>query len=97
MLRQAQRLQRKIEEKRKEVEGHEVTATSVGDKVKVTVTYAGKVARIEVDPEFAKSEGMELVTDGIAAAVNSGLDLAKAAMEAELSKVTGGVKVPGLT
>jgi DNA-binding protein YbaB len=68
----------------------------VGDKVKATVTLSGKVSRIEIDPEFLKSEGIELALDSACAAINSGLEQAEKAMEAELAKVTGGVKVPGM-
>lgn len=97
LMRQAARLQRKVEDRKKELADKEVVATSVGDKVKATVTYAGKVSRIEIDPEFLKSEGLELALDGVVAAVNSGLEQADKAMEAELEKVTGGVKIPGMT
>jgi len=97
LMRQAARLQRKVEDRKKELADKEIVATSVGDKVKATVTYAGKVARIEIDPEFLASEGLELALDGVVAAVNSGIEQADKAMEAELEKVTGGVKIPGMT
>ena len=61
------------------------------------MTYAGKLSKIEVDPEFLKSEGMDLALDGVCAAVNSGMEQAEKLMEAEVEKVTGGVKIPGLT
>jgi DNA-binding YbaB/EbfC family protein len=96
LMRQAARMQRKIEQIKKEVGDKEVTANAVGDKVKATVTYAGKVSRVEVDPEFLKSEGLELALDGVCAAINAGLEQAEKAMEAELAKVTGGVKIPGM-
>ena len=97
LMRQAARLQRKVEEQKKAVADKEIVASAVGDKVKATVTYAGKVSKIEIDPEFLKSEGLELALDGVVAALNSGLEQAEKAMEAELEKVTGGVKIPGLT
>ena len=73
LMRQAARIQRKVEEKKKEVGDKEIVATSVGDKVKVTVTYAGKLSKIDIDAEFLKSEGLELALDGVVAAVNTGL------------------------
>jgi DNA-binding protein YbaB len=97
LMRQAARLQRKVEERKKELADKEIVATSVGDKVKATVTYAGKLSKVEIDPEFLKSEGIDLALDGVVAAVNSGIEQADKAMEAELEKVTGGVKIPGLT
>jgi DNA-binding YbaB/EbfC family protein len=97
IMRQAARLQRKIEQAKKELGDKEVVATAVGDKVKATVTYAGKVSKVEIDPEFLKSEGLELVLDGVVAAVNAGLEQAEKAMDAEIEKLTGGAKIPGLT
>ncbi len=96
LMRQAARIQRRVEQTKKECENKEVVASSVGDKVKATVTYGGKVSKIEIDPEFLKSEGLELALDGVVAAVNAGIEQADKAMEAELEKVTGGVKIPGM-
>jgi DNA-binding YbaB/EbfC family protein len=96
LMRQAARVQRKIEEKKAEVADREVTATAVGDKVQVTATYARKISRITIDPEFLKTEGIELALDGACAAVNAALEAADKAMEAEVAKVTGGVKIPGV-
>lgn len=96
LMRQAARMQRKLEQVKKEVGDREVSAGAVGDKVKATVLLSGKVSRVEIDPEFLKSEGIELALDSACAAINSALELAEKQMEAELAKVTGGVKVPGM-
>jgi len=96
LMRQAARMQRKLEQVKKECADKEVSASAVGDKVKATVTLAGKVNRLEIDPEFLKSEGIELALDSACAAINTALDEAEKQMEAELAKVTGGVKIPGM-
>ena len=95
LMRQAARVQRKIEQTKKDLQDKEVVATAVGDKVKATVTYTRKVTRIEIDPEFLKSEGLELALDAVVAALNSAIEQADKAMEAEVEKITGGVKIPG--
>lgn len=97
LMRQAARMQRKIEQAKEAVKDKEIVAGAVGDKVKATVTYGRKVTRIEIDPEFLASEGLEMALDGACAAINSAIEQADKAMEAEVDKVTGGVKVPGLT
>ena len=97
LMRQAARMQRKIEQAKSELKDKEITATAVGDKVKATVTYARKVTRIEVDPEFLKAEGIDMALDGVCAALNSALEQADKAMEAEVEKITGGAKIPGLS
>lgn len=97
LVRQAARIQRKVEERRKEIGDKEIVATSVGDRIKATVTYEGRLTKVEIDPELLKEEGLELTLDGVIAAINAGLEQADKAMEAELEKITGGVKIPGLT
>ena len=96
LMRQAARLQRKVEQCKKDNADKEVTASAVGDKVKATASWAGKVTRIEIDPEFLKSEGIELALDGACAAINTALEQAEKAMETEVEKITGGVKIPGM-
>jgi DNA-binding YbaB/EbfC family protein len=96
LVRQAARMQRKIEETKTKHQDREVSATAAGDKVKAIVTYAGKVSKVEIDPEFLKSEGIDMALDGVCAAVNTALEQAHKAMDAELEKVTGGVKIPGM-
>src|SRR5688500_18650220 len=94
LMRQAARMQRKVEQTKKEFAEKEIVSTALGDKVKATVTYARKVARIEIDPDFLKSEGIDLALDGVVLALNSGLEQAEKAMEAEIEKITGGAKIP---
>ena len=96
LMRQAARMQRKIDKAKEDAKDKEVVAESLGGKVKATVTYGRKVTRVEIDPEFVKTEGLELALDGVVAALNGALEQADKAMEAELEKVTGGVKIPGV-
>ena len=96
LMRQAARLQRKVEDTKKANADKEVSATAVGDKVKATANYAGKLTRVEIDPEFLKEEGIELALDSVVLAVNSAIELANKAMEVEVDKITGGVKIPGM-
>ena len=43
-----------------------------------------------------RAKGDDFVLDGVCAAINQGIDQADKQMEAELEKVTGGVKIPGM-
>ncbi len=96
MLRQAQRMQRKIDDAKTRLKDTELTVEGLGGKVKVTVTLGRSVKRIEIDPETLKTEDKDLVLDGVCAAINQGIEQADKQMEAELEKVTGGVKIPGM-
>lgn len=97
LMRQASRMQRKIEQVKAEIKDREVSGTAIGDKITVVVSCEGKVRRITIDPELVASEGLELALDGVVAATNSALEAADKLVEAEIAKVTGGVKIPGLT
>jgi DNA-binding YbaB/EbfC family protein len=96
LMRQAARMQRKIEQAKEGLKDKELVAESAGGKVKVTVAYGRQVKRIEIDAAFLEGEGLDLALDSVCAALNTGLEQADKAMEAELEKVTGGVKIPGL-
>ncbi len=96
MLRQAQRMQRKIDDAKTRLKDTELTIEGLGGKVKVTVTLGRSVKRIEIDPKTLETEDKDLVLDGVCAAINQGIEQADKQMEAELEKVTGGVKIPGM-
>ncbi len=95
LVRQASRMQRKIDDVKKSIKDKEVTASAVGDKVTVVVTCEGKVRSIKIDPEFLASEGLDMALDAVCAAANSALEAADKMVEAEVNKVTGGIKLPG--
>jgi DNA-binding YbaB/EbfC family protein len=96
LLRQAARMQRKIDQVKGELKDREVTVEGLGGKVKVVVTLGRAVKRIEIDDETLKTEERDLVLDAVCAAINSGIEQADKQMEAELDKVTGGAKIPGM-
>lgn len=96
LVRQAARMQRKIDDVKKGLKDKEVTASSAGDKVSVAVTCEGKVRSIKIDPEFLAKEGIEMSLDAVVAATNSALEAADKLVEGEVNKVTGGIKIPGM-
>ena len=95
-MRQAARMQRKIDQAKGELKERELSIEGLGGKVKVTVTLGRTVKQIEVDKELLKTEDLELVLDGVCAAINQGIEQADKQMDAEIDKITGGVKIPGM-
>lgn len=93
MMRQAARMQRKIDQAKEEIRDTEVSATAASDKVKAVVTCEGKVKQLVVDPEFLKTEGLEMALDALAAATNAALAEADKKVDAHIQKLTG-VKSP---
>jgi DNA-binding YbaB/EbfC family protein len=96
LMRQASRLQRKIEKRKQELQDETVDASAGNDQVKVKVNGAKELVSIEIHPELLKGEDLAMVQDLVVAAVNAGLKKAGETVDQELEKVTGGLKIPGL-
>ena len=96
LVRQATRMQRKIDDVKKSLKDKEITGSAAGEKVSVVVTCEGKMRSITIDPEFLAGEGLEMALDAVVAATNSAMETADKLVEAEINKVTGGIKIPGL-
>jgi DNA-binding YbaB/EbfC family protein len=97
LMRQASRLQRKIEQRKVELKKETVTASAGNDQVKVVATGGRDIVSIEIAPELLKGEDLAMVQDLIVAASNAALQKAQEMVDAELEKITGGMKIPGLT
>jgi DNA-binding YbaB/EbfC family protein len=96
LMRQASRLQRKIEKRKEELKETTIEASSGNEQVKVVVNGARDLVSISIDPELLKSEDLSMVQDLLVAAVNAGMKKSSEMVDAELEKVTGGLKIPGL-
>ena len=96
LMRQAARMQRKIDQAKGELKDREIEVEGLAGKVKVVVTLGRSVKRIDIDKQTLASEEQDLVLDAVCAAINQGIEQADKQMEAELDKITGGVKIPGV-
>lgn len=96
LMRQASRLQRKIEARKEELKAETIEVAGASDKIKVTANGGREIVRISIDPELFKQEEHGMVEDMIVATCNQALQKASEMVEAELEKVTGGLKIPGV-
>ena len=96
LLKQANRMQAKLEKMREEFKDKEFIGQAGDGKVKATVNGDKEVLRLEFSREDFEDD-LELLQDMIVAAVNDGLRRADEVVEEETNKITGGLKLPGLT
>lgn len=96
LMRQASRLQRKVEARKQELKTETVEASAGNDQVKVVANGGGELVSIQIDPALLKSEDLGMVQDLIVAATNAALQKSQQMVESEIEKVTGGIKIPGL-
>lgn len=95
LLKQAQKMQKAMENVQSELSSKVIEVSSGGGAVKVSVDGHGALKTLKLDPEFLK-EGAEVVESAILSAINEACDKAKAESEAEMAKITGGFSMPGL-
>lgn len=96
MIRQAQKMQDEISALQEEIEARDFTATAGGGVVSVVVSGKKVVKSLEIKPEVVDPEDIEMLQDLIMSAVNEAVNQVEETTEAEMSKITGGVSLPGL-
>ncbi|MEG0806565.1 MAG: YbaB/EbfC family nucleoid-associated protein [Lachnospiraceae bacterium] len=90
LMKQAQKMQRQMEETTKEMEDKEVTATAGGGAVEVTVSGKKEVTKVKLSEEVVDPEDIEMLEDLIVAATNEALRKMEELSQESMSKITGG-------
>lgn len=96
LMRQASRMQRKIDQRKNELKSETVEAGVGNDQVKVVANGALEIVKITVSPELLKAESLDMAQDLLVAGVNAALKKAQEMIDSEVEKVTKGIKVPGI-
>ena len=91
LMKQAQRMQRQMEEAQKELEEKEVTATAGGGAVEVTVSGKHEVTKIKLSEEVVDPDDIEMLEDLIMAATNEAFRKLDEESQSSMAKITGGM------
>ena len=95
LMKQAQRMQRQMEENQKELETKEFTAAAGGGAVEVTVTGKKEIVKVKLSEEVVDPEDIEMLEDLIVAATNEALRKAEEAGAEVMNKMAGGLGLGG--
>ena len=91
LMKQAQKMQRQMEEQAKELETKEFTATAGGGAVEVTVTGKREVTKVKLAEEVVDPDDIEMLEDLTMAAVNEAIRKIEEVSAQKMSKITGGM------
>ena len=91
LMKQAQRMQRQMEEAQKAMEEQEVTAAAGGGAVEVTVSGKKEIIKIKLSEEVVDPDDIEMLEDLIMAATNEALRKIDEASQESMAKITGGL------
>ena len=93
---QMQQMQRQMEQMQAELEEKEITTTSGGGAVRVTVNGKKEIVSLNLDKDIVDPDDVEMLQDLVIAAVNEAMRQIDEISNTEMSKLTGGLNIPGL-
>ncbi|MBM7582775.1 DNA-binding YbaB/EbfC family protein [Caldicoprobacter guelmensis] len=96
LMKQAKKLQEQMVKLQEELEQKTVEASAGGGVVTVVANGKKEVVDIKIAPEAVDPDDVEMLQDLILAAVNEALRRAEEMVQEEMSKLTGGLSIPGL-
>ena len=91
LMKQAQKMQRQMEEAQKELEEKEVTAAAGGGAVEVTVSGKKEITKVKLSEEVVDPDDIEMLEDLIMAATNEALRQMEEMAQSSMAKITGGL------
>jgi nucleoid-associated protein EbfC len=96
LLKQAQEMQTRMAKIQEELGQKTVEGSAGGGMVQVTVNGQFNLVAVKIEPSVINSSEKEMLEDLVLAAVNDGMRKARDLVSTEMSKLTGGLKIPGL-
>ena len=96
MMKQAQKLQSKMLKLQEEMALKTIETTAGGGMVKIVANGKQQIVSIQIEKEVVDPEDVEMLQDLILAAINDALVKSQEMVSEEMSKLTGGMNIPGL-
>ena len=96
LMKQAQRMKAEMDRIQAEAATKTVEGSAGGGMVTVMANGKGEILSVRIDPEVARGEDQEMLQDLVTAAANDALRKARELLAQEVSRVAGGLGLPGL-
>ena len=94
-MKQVQKAQAEMARIQEELNSDLVTASAGGGAVKVSITGGLTVTNVVIDPRAVDPDDVEMLQDMVVAAVNEALREAQELANSKMSRVMGGLGLPG--
>lgn len=96
MMKQVQKMQQDVARVQEELANTKVEGTAGGGAVKAVFTCAKEPVEFKIDPSAVDPEDVEMLEEMLLAATREALKAADDVAQKEMSRVTGGVNLPGM-
>jgi len=97
LMQQMRKMQQEMTKAQEELANTTVVGTAAGESVKVEMTCDHRVKGVSVSRELIDPDDAETLEDLIVVAFNDGLKKIEETVQARMGRVTGGMRIPGLT
>lgn len=97
LLRKAQEMGETLKARQEELAKKEFDVSVGGGMVQMRFNGKGEALSITIDPQVVASDDPQMLQDLVLSAVNQGHREGQRLMQEEMSKMAGGLKIPGLT
>lgn len=96
MIRQAQKMQEQMAELQADLDAREYEVNAGGGAVTVKINGKSEILSIDLKPDIVDPEDIETLADTLVAALNEAIRKVSDTNSAEMSKITGGMNLPGV-
>lgn len=96
LMKEAQKLQERMVKMQEEASQKTAEASSGGGMVTAVANGSGQLISIAIDKEVVNPDDVEMLQDLVVAACNEAIKRAQEQVQEEMSKVTGGLQIPGM-
>ena len=96
LMKQAQKMQEQMARTQAELEEKTVEVSAGGGKVKVVANGAGDIVSIKIEKEVVDPNDVEFLEELVLSGVKGAIEQGKALAQSEMTKITGGLGLPGM-
>jgi DNA-binding YbaB/EbfC family protein len=96
IMNQAKKIQERLAMVQEEMALKTIDGSAGGGMVTVTANGRQEIVSLKIEPEVVNPEDIEMLQDLVQAAVNDALRKSQEMVQQEMSKITGGLKIPGM-
>ena len=96
LMKQAQKMQKQMAEAQEELASKTLEVSSGGAAVKVTVNGEKQILDLQISAEVVDPDDVEMLQDLVMSAINEALRQMDEAVSSQMSKITGGMNLPGM-
>jgi DNA-binding YbaB/EbfC family protein len=97
IMKQAQKMQEQMARVQEELANKTVEAAAGGGMVTVTANGKQEILAVKISPEVINPQDSAMLEDLVTAAVNEALRSSRELLQQEMTKITGGLRIPGIS